>query len=373
MLKGSRHLSLLPWDGFKNEVYQWASSLTCQNNHFYDPPVWVTFRSMCRELSELQPFIKKNILEPVVKPFAGWSFEHSWNCETPIRGEPNFVLEHDDLIHSGVLVQGKWKIHSDQNICSKYDSDHLVTRAVNRLYSYLGLNHLSSGILTTYDMTWFFESRVQNGEEFLYVSDGIEYDSRNPTLFQCFAYFMHNVTSDNYFDFPSLKQDSSAGTIRNNFTEDTFHNPMNNSFNISELRFGDKIGEGRTGVVFEVDGGLTALKTLDIAREPKILPEVLNEISMYSRMKSLQGRVISTIRYCGTVESILFVVGFDNVGKFPEKLDENQKQKLYDSLKEIHSLGILHGDLKPNNIVVDPKGNPYFIDFGFSKLETDCE
>ncbi len=38
-------------------------------------------------------------------------------------------------------------------------------------------------------------------------------------------------------------------------------------------------------------------------------------------------------------------------------------------LGEVHALGILHGDVKPDNIVVDPEGVPLLVDFGFANVK----
>lgn len=42
-----------------------------------------------------------------------------------------------------------------------------------------------------------------------------------------------------------------------------------------------------------------------------------------------------------------------------------------EGLAEIHSMGILHGDIRLANIVVDSSGDPYIIDFAMSKEESD--
>ena len=53
-----------------------------------------------------------------------------------------------------------------------------------------------------------------------------------------------------------------------------------------------------------------------------------------------------------------------------EFLDSQERNKVVSTLIKIHNKGILHGDIHPDNILLQGKGNGLkvmFIDFGFSK------
>jgi hypothetical protein len=374
-----RRPSLLPWDNFHAEVRHLVMTVASQSDGRFPPTKWIPRVRISDEVSQLQPFIWDNVLNPVVAPFHGYHFTHPRDCQFSVAAEPDFVLWRDVgqssvEVTGFVEVKGKWSVPSETNIRAQYESNRYVTGAVNQLFSYLALNHRSAGILTTYDMTWFFERREENGEEHLYVSDGIPFDSQNPTLFQCLAYFIGNVASNVNFKSPPSSRTSTPKQLRKySSTQEMAGSPLKQSFSADDLSTGLKIGEGRTGNVFLADSNLTALKTLDVSKRPHLVPEIQNEIAIYARLKPLQGRVIPSFRYCGLVEGILLVVGLDYSGKPPSRLNQNQKAALVHGLSEIHSYGILHGDIRLENIVVDSDGHPFIIDFALSSFESNPE
>jgi serine/threonine protein kinase len=47
------------------------------------------------------------------------------------------------------------------------------------------------------------------------------------------------------------------------------------------------------------------------------------------------------------------------------------EQKILQAFGRIHSLGILHGDIRPDNILVGAEGDVWIIDFEFARIATE--
>ena len=306
-----------------------------------------------------------------MKPYDGFKFSHPRDCPATVYGAPDFALSRDNSFLAPVEVKGKWSVPSVSNIRAQYESNHYVSGAVNQLFSYLLLNHRNSGILTNYEMTWFFKRVKDNGEEFLYVSEGIAYDGSTPSVLECISYFIHSVASNTFFESPPGSRSSTPMQLRNSSSQKMINSPLNQSFSADDLNAGKKIGEGRTGNVYMGDSDTTALKTLDLSKNRRCIDEIQNEIKIYSLLHPLQGKVIPNFRYCGVVEGILFVLGLDFVGEIPRHLSIHQKEELLRGLSEIHSYGVMHNDIRVENIVVDSTGKPFIIDFALASVTHD--
>src|SRR5262245_2009065 len=55
-------------------------------------------------------------------------------------------------------------------------------------------------------------------------------------------------------------------------------------------------------------------------------------------------------------------------GRIPQAALERMIHPLLDGLEQIHAAGVLHRDIKPDNIIVAPDGSPTLIDFGASRM-----
>jgi formylglycine-generating enzyme required for sulfatase activity/serine/threonine protein kinase len=47
-------------------------------------------------------------------------------------------------------------------------------------------------------------------------------------------------------------------------------------------------------------------------------------------------------------------------------------QPLLDTLKEVHAIGVVHGDVTPMDMILEPSGHLFMCDFGISRLVTDA-
>lgn len=101
-----------------------------------------------------------------------------------------------------------------------------------------------------------------------------------------------------------------------------------------------------------------------------MLPELENELMIYNHLNTLQDVCIPKVVLSGHW-SFFFVIGLSLCGSVPTELSRVQKRRLLNSLDQIHEKGVLHGDLKKENILVNEEGATFIIDFGFSTLSSD--
>lgn len=154
---------------------------------------------------------------------------------------------------------------------------------------------------------------------------------------------------------------------------------MDESTNIHYDRL-EKIGEGTYGVVYKavdkLTGELVALKKIRLEGESEGVPSTaIREISLLKELKHPNiVRLIDVVH----VEKRLFLV-FEYLNKdlkrFMDSCEEDIPLKLVKSfLKQLlagifycHTHRTLHRDLKPQNLLIDVKGNIKLADFGLAR------
>jgi serine/threonine protein kinase len=144
-------------------------------------------------------------------------------------------------------------------------------------------------------------------------------------------------------------------------------------FAMDELKLGPVLGKGRSTVrlaVFDAHETV-AVKLNDVVKMHERVPEILNEVCAYDRLSHLQGTSIPRLLFHGLIEEVLYCIGLSLCGAVPETLTAGQKQMLLHGLDEIHKAGLLHNDIKVDNILVDEHGVARLIDFGFASLSSE--
>lgn len=128
------------------------------------------------------------------------------------------------------------------------------------------------------------------------------------------------------------------------------------------LSFGAALGRGGSAVVYGAEHpawGAVAVKGGDHHREAQALdrirhPRVPRVHALYEDalvMERVPGTTLNEAPWHG-LASGLALAG-----------------ELAVILEAVHAAGIVHCDLKPSNVMVDPLGNPWLIDFGIARSE----
>jgi serine/threonine protein kinase/Flp pilus assembly protein TadD len=150
---------------------------------------------------------------------------------------------------------------------------------------------------------------------------------------------------------------------------------------VSHYRILDKLGEGGMGVVYKAQdtrlGRLVALKVLadGFAEAPFAKQRFVNEAIAAS---ALNHPNVATVYDVGEAESCSFIAMELVEGETlkarlkRERLSIEQVQALATEvahgLQAAHSKGIIHRDIKPDNLLLTPQGSVKILDFGIARL-----
>ena len=141
-----------------------------------------------------------------------------------------------------------------------------------------------------------------------------------------------------------------------------------------------ELGEGGMGRVFKAvgtDGQAVALKTVkeEMAADEVFLKRFKREAEIAQRIQ--HPNVVSVIA-TGDFEGLPWAAQrFISGGSLEERLDRWGALELHQviaiflqvagGLDVLHENGLIHRDLKPGNILIDERGNPFIADFGLAK------
>ncbi len=144
----------------------------------------------------------------------------------------------------------------------------------------------------------------------------------------------------------------------------------------------ESLGTGGMGKVYRAYDNKVkeeiAIKLLkpEISQNEKVIERFSNEIRLsrkithknVCRMHDLneaEGTQYITMEYVPGEDLKSFL---KRVGHLPLRKAINIGRQVCEGLAEAHSLGVIHRDLKPQNIMVDKSGNPKIMDFGIARL-----
>ena len=241
---------------------------------------------------------------------------------------------------------------------------------ITQVYGYLSDNSLKYGILTNYTSTWFM-CRPSIGT--LMISPEIRCNKKSPTLLRCFIYFLsllekgHEITKSPESTPSSPRNNetiSSSNHVFNTRASKKIRSSVPIELNIYELK--QTVGMGSSGKVFRwtYKGQPVVVKLCDINQNKSGYKMMLAEVDVYERLNSIQGKFIPRIYFSGEVSNF-FVICMDFLeGVSMEPRDSMIKDKLDEIRKELKSFGVVHDDIRKENIIVSKDSRVWLIDFG---------
>ena len=271
---------------------------------------------------------------------------------------------------------------------------------VQQIYNYMGGNELRYGILSTYDNHWFL--RREHAK--LWISKTLSLQSESPPVLKAYAYLTQRAKENPKSPKPQVvvpvQGDNNSCTLRshsksssssslNNQTSSISANQQSSSvfgasnnppvdqqkFSFTDFKFKGILGKGRSGktLLCEFRGNMIALKSVDLSKAPSyVLEEMQKEVEIYKDLANIQGKYIPKLVCYGCYGGgMSFVIGMTIVGTSlsGQKIKKRQKTRAIKGLEAIHKHGILHNDIREENILINDNGDIYLIDFGMASRE----
>lgn len=150
---------------------------------------------------------------------------------------------------------------------------------------------------------------------------------------------------------------------------------------IREYRIEEQIGRGGHGVVFRA----VHIPTEQIVAVKVLLPEYLEDPKMAERLEQ-EASIVRELKHPNIVHfedswhdayGVWLVMRYLGGGSLRELMGRHQQvplehvtritEQIVAALECAHVAGIVHRDMKPDNIILDNEGNAYLTDFGIAK------
>ena len=143
---------------------------------------------------------------------------------------------------------------------------------------------------------------------------------------------------------------------------------MHYNLDLDLLRSGTVIGSGATGHAIRLKDRDIVVKHCDSYNNPDGFKMLKNEISIYEKLSKFNLKYVP--RYYGECEfhgQHFIALDFIPGNHCHWKTNSELKDKLKLLIRDLKSFGVIHGDLKPENVLLTPKGDLKLIDFGMAE------
>ena len=150
---------------------------------------------------------------------------------------------------------------------------------------------------------------------------------------------------------------------------------------LSYYKIGRSIGHGAFGKVnlalHILSGQIVSIKSFNKKKNIFSISKIKNEVKIMSKLRK-HNNIVKLFElfeteehYCLVMENIVggnLLNAINKMNKIPENLAKIIFKQLIQALQYIHSNGIVHRDIKPDNILLDLDNTIKICDFGVSKI-----
>ncbi|KAF9901145.1 hypothetical protein EC991_006460 [Linnemannia zychae] len=348
-----------------------------------------------------------DVLQFVPRPANGWAQAHSTLTEPSKSVPPRSVTPWPGFLES---VRGMNLDRTQRYPKPTYRINRLF-RAEEELHEIFAQDINAVGPLTPQTLTWKSTELVHGKPDLLCTKMQGSADDPQPVLFPIEIkrpiIFDCDDLVTNYNSLPSGPADRHRckhplsqihGYMRlNGFRYGVLSNHNKTCPNKEPRTRSETRGKGVTQltlpafeklelIVYNDEGAQTykalwqgcnvVVKKCDIWNQRPIVEELKHEVTVYQHLEALQGSVIPKLIAAGISNGLEAVLVTDFRGRdiSHEHLEDSDKEKIRKALSSIHRLGVLHGDIRPQNILVEHEGaikRFVFIDFGRSEFTTN--